>query len=69
MKISRTCPKCLSKKILYIPTKVAHDNRIAVGFFSSITSTRYVCAFCGYCEEWIDSQEDLDKLIDNYGTI
>jgi len=44
-------------------------NNIPVGrtIFSSIKVTRFLCARCGYSEEWIESQADIDKLRKKYG--
>jgi hypothetical protein len=31
-----------------------------------IPVTRYVCASCGFTEEWIEPGEDLDAVKENY---
>ncbi|MFT4537652.1 MAG: putative nucleic-acid-binding Zn-ribbon protein [Planctomycetota bacterium] len=67
MKNASECPKCESDDIIRIPGRAgAHGagNNITTGLtiFSAIMVTRYLCASCGYSEEWIDSSEDIDRL-------
>ncbi len=71
MKNNKVCPKCSSTDILRVHARSGHDNRVPIpgllGLgFKRITITRYICGSCGYCEEWVDSQEDLQKLKDGY---
>lgn len=62
MKNTKVCPKCNSSDILVDPpTRMNMGKQICVGRIQ-VTLTRYVCFCCGYIEEWIDSQEWLQKL-------
>lgn len=70
MKQSAVCPKCSGLQILRVPSSGGDgDNVIAYGWstFSYIPVTRYICATCGYCEDWVDSSEDLQRLVKKYG--
>jgi hypothetical protein len=33
---------------------------------SAVKVTRYLCASCGFIEEWVDSPDDLAKLKKKY---
>jgi hypothetical protein len=68
MRNSKTCSKCQSPDIVRIPGQArAHGggNNIAYGItnFSAIKVTRYLCASCGFIEEWIDSPDDIAKVM------
>ena len=67
MRNTHACPKCASADIVRIPgAKGAHGagNNITVGatIFSAVLVTRYLCAHCGFSEEWVDDRADLEKL-------
>jgi predicted nucleic-acid-binding Zn-ribbon protein len=71
MKTTGKCPKCASPDILRIPGQVGafgSGNNIPAGrtIFASVKVTRYLCGQCGYCEEWVDSPSDLEKLRAKY---
>ena len=71
MKQSAVCPKCSGQQILRVPSSGGDgDNFIVHGWsiFTYIPVTRYICASCGYSEDWIDSSEDLQRLVKKYGT-
>jgi hypothetical protein len=67
MKTTRTCPKCRSTDVLRIPggpkgwTATGY-NVIVAGMGHNIFVTRFVCAACGFSEEWIESKEDIQTL-------
>ena len=64
------CPKCDSREIIRVPGfrgGYGEGNFISIGIFSHARVTRYVCAHCGYSEEWIESKKELDKLKKNFG--
>ena len=72
MKATGICPKCGSREVLRIPGAIGGygaGNNIPVGrtIFSSVKVTRFLCSRCGYSEEWIESQADIDKLCKKYG--
>jgi hypothetical protein len=71
MKTTGKCTKCASPEILKIPGQAGAyglGNNIPVGatIFSSVKVTRYLCGSCGYCEEWVESASDLQKVRDKY---
>ena len=73
MKDSGACGKCRGQNLLRIAgTSGAHGsgNNIPVGMtiFSSVKVTRFVCVTCGFTEEWIESPEDLAKLVEKFQT-
>ena len=72
MRNTHSCPKCRSTDILRIPGKAGGygaGNNILVGatIFSAVLVTRYLCAYCGFSEEWVDDRADLEKLGAKYG--
>jgi predicted nucleic-acid-binding Zn-ribbon protein len=71
MKNSKACPKCRSTETIRIPGQVrafGAGNNISVGatIFSSVRVTRYLCASCGFSEEWIDSPDDIAAIKKKY---
>ena len=36
--------------------------------FSAVKVTRYLCAACGFSEEWVNSADDIAKLKKKYGS-
>ena len=64
MKRTKTCPKCGGTKIYEIAGGRLMENVIPVGL-GFIPIDRYVCAFCGYSEEWI-REDRMDELKDFY---
>ncbi|MGO9004857.1 MAG: hypothetical protein ACLQIQ_00915 [Beijerinckiaceae bacterium] len=43
-------------------------NSIVVGItiFNAVKVTRYLCASCGFSEEWIDAAADIAKIKKKY---
>jgi len=73
MKNSRTCPKCQTNEIIRIPGDVrafGAGNNISVGatIFSAVKVTRYLCALCGFSEEWVESIDDIARLKKKYSS-
>ena len=71
VKNSKTCPKCQFTEIIRIPGNVGAfgaGNNISVGatIFSAVKVTRYLCASCGFSEEWIDSTDDISSIKKRY---
>ena len=70
MKNEKVCPKCTSSEILRIPGIMHYrgsGNNIRRGSIFdenvlNILVTRYVCRNCGFSEEWIDENRDIEKL-------
>jgi len=66
MKQNNQCPKCNSKDIIRVNGSsrgYGAGNNIMTGMtiFSAVKVNRYICCNCGYCEEWIDT-EDISKI-------
>lgn len=71
MQNSKTCSKCQSTEIIRIPGEVrafGAGNNISVGatIFSAVKVTRYLCASCGFSEEWIGSADDIAEIRKKY---
>lgn len=71
MKNTNKCPKCGSSDIIKIPGYAGaygSGNNIMVGMTikSAVPVDRYLCASCGYSEEWVDLDE-IDKVEKKYG--
>lgn len=70
MKDQKNCPKCNSSQILRVPGTVHHHgsgNNIRRGTIFHLHGfrvlvTRYICAVCGFSEEWIDEKSDIKKI-------
>ncbi len=66
MKNSRICPKCGGSNIARIDGYAGAygtGNNIMIGYtiFSAVNVNRYICCYCGFTEEWIDT-EDIKKV-------
>jgi len=71
MRNTHSCPKCRSTDVIRIPGKAGgfgSGNNISLGatIFSSVLVTRYLCAYCGFGEEWVEDRSDLEKLRAKY---
>lgn len=68
MKNSKKCLKCDSKNIIRIPDsphRHASGNNIyatTVTLMGKIPVIRYVCCDCGYVENWIERENELEKI-------
>jgi transposase-like protein len=72
MKNSNRCPKCKSSDIVRVPGDIrgyGAGNNIIVGWtiFNAVKVARYLCATCGFSEEWIDDAADIAKIKTKYG--
>src|SRR5438552_704083 len=58
------CGKCGSENLFCIPTTPSDHSHIVVGdrLMRYIASQRFVCTDCGYIEEWIRNEGDLETL-------
>lgn len=66
MKNTNKCPKCGSSDIIKVPGYAGaygSGNNIMVGMTikSAVPVDRYLCADCGYSEEWVDI-DNIDKI-------
>ena len=71
MKNTKICPKCGYSDIVVIEGHTGAygvGNNIPVGMtiWSYANVTRYLCASCGYSEEWID-KADIERIKKKYG--
>jgi len=71
MKHTKQCPKCKNSKLARIEGKVGaygSGNVIFTGvsIFSAVKVTRYICVSCGFAEEWVDNQEDLETIREKF---
>jgi predicted nucleic-acid-binding Zn-ribbon protein len=62
MKSAGVCPKCSSKQIIKIPSEFGTYNMIKIDLLKFANLTRYICADCGYIEQYISDDSSLSKL-------
>jgi hypothetical protein len=68
MRNSKTCPKCRATDIVRVPISRwwrGGYNWIFIGMLGATNAvgvTQYLCASCGYIEEWVDSSDDIAKV-------
>ena len=45
-------------------------NNIMIGatIFSAVKVTRFLCASCGFSEEWIESSDDIARIAKKYAS-
>ncbi len=75
MKTTGRCPKCSGEEIMRVPGRpdaFGAGNNIPLGtaIFSAVNSVkvmRYVCAACGFSEEWI-SRANIPHLKKQFKT-
>jgi len=68
MKHTKVCPKCNNYKIIALSPH-QHTNpivRIPIGIISSAIIKPYICSKCGYTEFYVDSEKDLEKLVQKH---
>ena len=71
MRNTKKCPKCQSGDIIRIPGSggQVRGNYIWIGhsvFSRAAKVSRYVCASCGFAEEWIDDARDILRIRRKY---
>ena len=71
MKNGNKCSKCSSTDLLRIPHLPGDEPHIAVGerAMHMVGVSRYVCATCGYVEQWVDDVSELAALRSAYDTV
>ncbi len=63
MRNSDKCIKCESSAVVQVDNQRGSQfNPIKTGMLTVASITRYVCCDCGYIEDWIDNQFDLNEL-------
>jgi predicted RNA-binding Zn-ribbon protein involved in translation (DUF1610 family) len=72
LKNANICPKCESTDIIKIPGRsggygsLVNNRPISLTAFNVIYVTRYLCASCGFSEEWIDREDDIQEIKEKY---
>ncbi len=70
---SRECPKCSGRSVSRVPGDVPHNpapNAVGLGLLRPAAAVmRVVCLACGYSEEWVESAEDRDRILERFGTL
>lgn len=70
MKNDNRCAKCSSTNLLKIPTVPGDGPHIAIehrGGLEMVAVSRFVCANCGYIEQWVHDLSELTELRAEYG--
>lgn len=65
MKNGNNCSKCGGEDIRVIQGKLPlaeHHNFTKVTPWKKIMITRFLCVNCGFTEEWVEKDEDLEYL-------
>lgn len=62
MKTSSACPKCQSQDIIHVADDAANRIQTGLTVFGYVPVARYVCASCGFCEEYVESADDIEVL-------
>ncbi len=61
------CPKC-SQSTVYAVTALDHERVLAVSMFKAVQMTHFICASCGYVEQYVLDPADL-QLIQKKATL
>ncbi|MDE7283829.1 MAG: hypothetical protein K2N85_09655 [Lachnospiraceae bacterium] len=73
MKNNGKCPKCSSVNIVRVPDnpyRHASGNNIyttTATLIGKIPVIRYVCCDCGYVENWVEREKELEKIKQSFG--
>ncbi len=62
MKNRGVCRKCKSHDIIRIDAKLEGGTVIYLGLMDSVALSRFICGNCGFTEEWLEGEEEIDKL-------
>lgn len=62
MKQAGVCPKCASRHIVRVPSEFGTANQVKLGAFELADVSRYICASCGFMEQYIEDEPALAKL-------
>ena len=68
MKTTGKCPKCGGTDLIVIPPSYGVRGNIISGqtIFSFVRCQRYVCGDCGFIEEYVGKQDDIESLRRRY---
>lgn len=73
MKNTKCCPKCGAYNVVRVPdnpNRHASGNNIytsTLTLMGKIPVIRYVCCDCGYVENWVEKQKELEEIRHIYG--
>lgn len=72
MKHSGVCPKCGAQDVVRVPDngRYASGNNIyttRATLFGKIPVIRYVCCQCGYVENWVEQNRELEAIKRTFG--
>lgn len=71
MKPQGKCSKCGCSEVLRVPSEIGVVGgsaiRLGATMLSAVPVTRFVCAACGFVEEWVESAVNLASLAKRYG--
>ncbi len=73
MKNAHICPKCGAHDIVRVPDQprrhASGSNIYTTAFtlLGKIPVIRYVCCDCGYVENWVETQRELDEIRQTFG--
>ena len=72
MKNTLTCPKCGCKRIIRVPDGAHRYLTNSICMTKALTVervpvARYVCAGCGYVENYVESRAGLSRLEEFFG--
>ncbi|HEY1014042.1 MAG TPA: hypothetical protein VGE07_15120 [Herpetosiphonaceae bacterium] len=58
-----TCPQCQGTAVHVIDgSTLTGANRIPVSAFGHASLNRYICADCGFTQEWMEDPEDRRRI-------
>jgi hypothetical protein len=67
VKTTGKCPKCGGTDLIVIPPITIYGNVISGRtIFTIIRCARYVCGACGFIEEYVEDQADIETLKRRY---
>ena len=69
MKRNDQCVKCGSDDLIRVPIIPGEGPHIAVGdrIMYAVPLTQIVCGECGYIEMWVEGDDNIAKLREEYG--
>ena len=66
MKNTSRCPKCGSRNLVRVPDDAHRYLGNSISITKVVPVARYVCCDCGYVEDWVETQKDLETLRREY---
>ncbi len=68
---SGVCPKCGAAEVYTGPAGFASSagfaqNSLSVGFMAHVRVASYVCAGCGYLEQYVEDASGLDRVTEKF---